>query len=104
MPDEAAVELAQMTKYRSEHRGRHLLEDYAEIEKERERIVWQNDEFIVVCPWWATWPFEVLILPKRHLRSLVDLDPRQSHQFAEAIQEVSRRYDNLFECSFPYSK
>ena len=104
MPEEPGKELVQMTKYRKEHAGRHLLEDYVKLElAKEERIVWQNDAFLVVCPWWAVWPFEVLVIAKRHIRSLLDFKDEERLQFAEAIQEVTRRYDNLFECSFPYS-
>jgi UDPglucose--hexose-1-phosphate uridylyltransferase len=103
LPEEPAKEAVQMTKYQKEH-GRHLLEDYVRLETEKkERVVWQNDSFLVVCPWWAVWPFEVLIIAKRHVRALVDLTDEERLQFAEAIQEVTRRYDNLFETSFPYS-
>ncbi|KAM3501273.1 hypothetical protein MY10362_005682 [Beauveria mimosiformis] len=103
MPEEPGKEIAQMSKYRKQH-GRHLLADYTKLELEKqERIVWQNDGFLVVCPWWAVWPFEVLVLPKRHIRALVDCTDEERIQFAETIQEVTRRYDNLFECSFPYS-
>ncbi|KID99564.1 Galactose-1-phosphate uridylyltransferase, partial [Metarhizium majus ARSEF 297] len=104
MPEEPGKELSQMTKYRANNGGRHLLEDYVQLELAKgERLLWQNKSFVVVCPWWAVWPFEVLVLPKRHIRSLVDFKPEERLQFAEAIQEVTRRYDNLFECSFPYS-
>ncbi|GJN66431.1 galactose-1-phosphate uridyl transferase [Purpureocillium lilacinum] len=104
MPEEPGKELAQMTKYRKQHGGRHLLGDYVQLELgKEERVLWQNAGFVVVCPWWAVWPFEVLILPRRHIRSLVDFKPEERLQLAEAIQEVTRRYDNLFECSFPYS-
>ena len=104
LPEEPGKELAQMTKYRGEH-GRHLLADYAKLEAEKgERVVWQNDGFLVVCPWWAVWPFEVLVIAKRHVRALVDLTDAERLQFAEAVQEVTRRYDNLFETNFPYSK
>ncbi|PNY28784.1 Galactose-1-phosphate uridylyltransferase [Tolypocladium capitatum] len=103
MPEEPGKELAQMAKYRAQH-GRHLLGDYVELElAKQERVLWQNAAFVVVCPWWAVWPFEVLVLPKRHIRSLVDFKPEERLLFAEAIQEVTRRYDNLFECNFPYS-
>lgn len=103
MPEEPAKELASMTKYFNKH-GRHLLADYVKLELQKEeRIVWQSDHFLVVCPWWAVWPFEVLVLPKRHVRALVDLTDEERLGFAEAIQEVTRRYDNLFECNFPYS-
>ncbi|CAF3463109.1 galactose-1-phosphate uridyl transferase [Fusarium graminearum] len=104
MPEEPGKELVQMTKYREQHEGRHLLGDYVKLELEKkERVVWENDAFVIVCPWWAVWPFEVLVLPKRHIRSLLDFKPEERLQFAEAIQEVTRRYDNLFECNFPYS-
>jgi len=106
LPEEPRKELENMTRYRREHGGnRHLLGDYAKLEmEEKERIVWQNDGFLVVCPWWALWPFEVLVVAKRHVRALVDLTDEERLQFAEAIQEVTRRYDNLFETSFPYSE
>ena len=105
MPEEPGKELAQLTKYRSEHGGRHLLADYAKLEMEKkERVVWQNDAFLVVCPWWAVWPFEVIVLAKRHVRALVDLSDEERLQLAEAIQEVTRRYDNLFKTNFPYSE
>ncbi|TAQ83781.1 hypothetical protein B7494_g7896 [Chlorociboria aeruginascens] len=104
LPDEPSQELEQLLKYRREHKGSHLLEDYANLEMEKEeRIVFQNGSFLVVCPWWATWPFEVMILSKVHKRALVDLNDVEKLDFAEAIAEVTRRYDNLFETSFPYS-
>lgn len=104
LPEEPAAETVQMAKYRSEHGGRHLLADYVQLEMEKqERVVYQNDAFLVVCPWWAVWPFEVMIIAKRHVRALVDLTADERLRFAEAIQEVTRRYDNLFETSFPYS-
>jgi UDPglucose--hexose-1-phosphate uridylyltransferase len=104
MPEEPGKELVQMTKYRAEHGGRHLLADYLKLELSKgERVLWQNDGFAVICPWWAIWPFEVIIIPKRHIRSLVDFKDEERLQFADAIQEVTRRYDNLFECNFPYS-
>lgn len=104
LPEEPIQELQQLQKYRQENEGRSLLEDYAKVEMEKkERIVFQNATFLVVCPWWATWPFEVMILSKRHKRALVDLNDQEKLDFAEAIAEVTRRYDNLFETSFPYS-
>ena len=103
LPEEPAAEMEQLKNYRKE-KGTHLLVDYAKLETEKEeRIVFQNERFLVLCPWWATWPFEVMVLPKRHVRALVDLDETEQAQLAEAIAEVTRRYDNLFETSFPYS-
>ncbi|KDN70891.1 putative galactose-1-phosphate uridylyltransferase [Colletotrichum sublineola] len=104
MPEEPGTELKQMAKYRDQHAGRHLLGDYVKVELEKkERTVFENKHFLVIVPWWGVWPFEVLVLPKRHVRALVDLSAEERLQFAEAIQEVARRYDNLFETHFPYS-
>jgi UDPglucose--hexose-1-phosphate uridylyltransferase len=105
LPEEPGIELTQMSKYRLQNNGRHMLADYVELELEKqERVVWQNESFVILCPWWAVWPFETLVLPKRHVRALTDLTSAERISFAQAIQEVTRRYDNLFECSFPYSR
>jgi UDPglucose--hexose-1-phosphate uridylyltransferase len=104
MPDVPKLELSQMRKYRLENCGRHLLEEYVQLEMEqKERIIWQNDGFLAVCPWWAVWPFEVLLLPKRQVRALVDFNKTERLQFSEAILQIVRSYDNLFETTFPYS-
>lgn len=105
LPEEPALELAQLQKYRVGHPGGSLLGDYAKLEIEKgERVVFSNTGFVVICPWWATWPFEVMIIAREHRRSLVDFTEAEKEDFAEAIAEVTRRYDNLFETSFPYSK
>ena len=81
-----------------------MLVDYARLEREkRERVIFQNSTFLVVCPWWATWPFETMVLPVKHLRSLIDLNEGEQELLAEALCEITRRYDNLFQTSFPYS-
>ncbi|KAL4754568.1 hypothetical protein BDW72DRAFT_165654 [Aspergillus terricola var. indicus] len=104
LPEELAAELEQMKKYRREHDGGHMLADYAALEsKKQERVVFENDAFLVICPWWAIWPFETMIISKTHKRALVDLDDNEKVQLAETIAEVTRRYDNLFETHFPYS-
>lgn len=104
LPEEPAMELEQLKNYRREHGGSHMLLDYATLEsKKQERVVFENETFLVVCPWWATWPFETMILSKKHKRALVDLNAGEKNQLAEAIAEVTRRYDNLFETHFPYS-
>lgn len=104
MPEEPGLEIANLQKYRREQGGANMLEDYATLESRNgERTVFENDTFIAVCPWWATWPFEVMIVAKAHRRSLVDLSDEERKDLAEAIAEVTRRYDNLFETHFPYS-
>ncbi|KAJ9296123.1 hypothetical protein DTO217A2_8912 [Paecilomyces variotii] len=104
LPEEPALELEQLKKYRRERGGKHLLQDYAALESEKkERVVFENESFLVLCPWWATWPFETMIVSKKHKRALVDLDTNEKGHLAEAIAEITRRYDNLFETHFPYS-
>ncbi|KAK5074957.1 galactose-1-phosphate uridyl transferase [Lithohypha guttulata] len=103
VPEEPGSELLNLIKYKKE-KGRHMLVDYAALEiMKEERVVYQNNSFLVLCPWWATWPFEVMLLPKRHIRALVDLDDTEQAELASCIAEITRRYDNLFETSFPYS-
>ncbi|KAJ5914299.1 Galactose-1-phosphate uridylyltransferase [Penicillium tannophilum] len=104
MPEEPAAELEQLRRYRHEHGGSHMLEDYAALESlKQERVVFENESFVVVVPWWATWPFETMIISRTHKRALVDLSESDTTLLAEAIAEITRRYDNLFETHFPYS-
>lgn len=104
LPEEPALELAQLQKYRREHGGRHMLADYAALEgRKKERVVFENEAFLVLCPWWATWPFETMIVSKTHKRALVDLSADERRLLAEALADITRRYDNLFETHFPYS-
>ena len=104
LPEEPAAELEQLIKYRREQGGVNLLEDYAKLEAEKEeRVVFKNKTFLAVCPWWAVWPFEIMIIARQHKRALVDFDDEERKDLAEAISDVTRRYDNLFETHFPYS-
>ena len=63
----------------------------------------ENDHWLVVVPFWAVWPFETLLVPKRSAPRLTDLDSTQAEQLAEALKQLLVRYDNLFEYPFPYS-
>ncbi|KAK4694797.1 UDPglucose--hexose-1-phosphate uridylyltransferase, partial [Lecanoromycetidae sp. Uapishka_2] len=104
LPEEPALELEQLIKYRREQGGVNMLEDYAKLEIEKqERVVFSNDDFVTVCPWWAIWPFEVMIIARTHKRALVDFDDGERKHLAESLADVTRRYDNLFETHFPYS-
>jgi UDPglucose--hexose-1-phosphate uridylyltransferase len=99
----AGKELRQLKTYRREH-GSCLLCDYAKIErKEGVRVVWENDAFTALVPFWAVWPFETMILSRRHCGSLADLREEERDPLAEVIREVTARYDNVFRTSFPYS-
>ena len=105
LPEEPSIELQNLKQYRREQGGCNLLEDYAKLESEKgERTVFENNSFWAGCPWWATWPFEIMVIAKSHRRALVDFSTDEKTDLAEAIAEVTIRYDNLFETSFPYSK
>ena len=88
----------------AERHGRPLLVDYAQAEgTEQTRVVYQNDEWLVVVPYWAVWPYETLILPRRHTRRMPDLDDGQRRHLAAALQSLLTGYDNMFQSPFPYS-
>lgn len=81
-----------------------LLKDYLNQElKEKERIIYENKNFAVLVPFWAIWPFETMIIPKKHQQNISTLDGKEREDFAEAILVITKTYDKLFECSFPYS-
>jgi UDPglucose--hexose-1-phosphate uridylyltransferase len=81
-----------------------LLEDYAaEESKQKERVVVENDDWLAVVPYWAVWPFELLLLPRTHILRLPDLHTAQRISLAEILKSALSAYDALFEVSFPYS-
>lgn len=81
-----------------------LLMDYAQRELEREeRIVIENGDWLVVVPYWAVWPFETLLLPRRHVLRLPDLSDDERDSLADILKRLLTRYDNLFGVAFPYS-
>ena len=103
LPNLPARELAAMRDYRA-RRGTCLLCDYLRLERERgERIVCENDAFTVVVPFWAMWPFETLLLPRRHVGGLEDLSADERDLLAAIIKDLVTRYDRLFDVPFPYS-
>jgi UDPglucose--hexose-1-phosphate uridylyltransferase len=105
LPEEPNTELQQLFKYRKEHDNSHMLVDYARLEStEKTRTVFENEGFWAGVPYWGVWPFEILLTSKRHTRALVDFTKAERAQLAECIAEITRRYDNLFETQFPYSK
>ena len=84
--------------------GSNMLQDYAAKEQDKqERVVVENDDWLVVVPYWAAWPFETLLLPKTPLSRITELREEKKVSLASIIQQITIRYDNLFQCSFPYS-
>ena len=103
LPNEPAKELGRQREYFERH-GRCLLEDYLREELQRkERLVVLNDAWVALVPFWAAWPFETLVLPRKPLRTLLDLTVADRASLADLLKRLTTRYDNLFEVSFPYS-
>lgn len=103
LPNEIAKEDREQRRYFAEI-GRPLLVDYAKREEAAaERVVVKNDDWIVVVPYWAVWPFETLLLPKREVHRLPDLSNSERDSLSDILRRLLTRYDNLFETSFPYS-
>lgn len=83
---------------------RSLLQDYLGQElASKERIVFENDHFAALVPFWATWPYEILVVSKRHFGSIPAMTKEETAAFAEILKVVTVKYDNLFQTSFPYS-
>jgi UDPglucose--hexose-1-phosphate uridylyltransferase len=81
-----------------------LLCDYVALESQnRERLVCDNEHFIVVVPFWATWPFETIVLPRAHAAALDQVDTSSRDALAKILKELSGRYDALFNTTFPYT-
>ena len=103
VPDLPAREDRCQADYFADHRS-PLLVDYLKRELEkRERLVLENDHFAVLVPFWAVWPYETIVLPKRHIPSVERLSTEEQFSLAETLRILTIKYDNLFETSFPYS-
>jgi UDPglucose--hexose-1-phosphate uridylyltransferase len=103
VPDEPAAEAKAQLEYLIRE-GSCLLCDYLRAECwAGERVVFENDHFAALVPWWAVWPFEVLLVSKRHLGSIPRLSLEERDGLADALKRLTTRYDNLFETSFPYT-
>jgi UDPglucose--hexose-1-phosphate uridylyltransferase len=103
VPRLSAPEERTQRQYREQH-GNLLLLDYVEEELQRqERVVESNPDWAMVVPYWAVWPFELLLLPRRPVKRLPDLTAAERASLADILKLGLTRYDNLFETSFPYS-
>ena len=103
LPNEPAKEDSHQHQYFKET-GRTMLMDYLDLEiASGERTVVENQHWLAVVPYWAVWPFEIMLLPKRHVQRLPDLDEGERDTLAEILKRLLTKYDNLFETSFPYS-
>jgi UDPglucose--hexose-1-phosphate uridylyltransferase len=103
LPTVVARELAQQKQWFAAH-GTPLLHEYGQLEASfGERVVVETAHWLALVPWWAQWPFELLILPRRSVQRLPELDQAERSDLAQLMRGVLRRYDRLFEVPFPYS-
>src|SRR3989337_1176498 len=103
IPNEPARELIAQTEYLSQRESCLLCDTLAAGKGTGERVVVANEQFTALVPFWAVWPFEVLLLANRHIPALTSLETDEIASLADIIRRLTARYDNLFEISFPYS-
>jgi UDPglucose--hexose-1-phosphate uridylyltransferase len=103
LPEAPAKELAAQSEYRLIHSA-CLLCDYIVLEeKEGVRVVWQNKSFVALVPFWAVWPFELLVCSRRHLETFLDFSAAEVTDLSAILKQVTSTYDRVFEVPFPYS-
>jgi UDPglucose--hexose-1-phosphate uridylyltransferase len=103
LPTQVEKTQATLKAYYDLHQ-RTLLQDYVQEElQQQERIVIENDHFVALVPFWAIWPFETMIVSKRNATAITDFSPEEVSHFALILKQLTTKYDNLFETSFPYS-
>ncbi len=103
LPNELTEELVALGDYYRSHAST-LLGDYLALELEKAaRLVCANDHFVVVVPYWAVWPFETLLVSRRSVPALHELNDEERNGLADILRQVTVRYDNLFRTSFPYT-
>ena len=103
VPDIPGKELACQASY-SERHNKCLLCDYVQLEdRQKVRLVCQNEGFVALVPFWAVWPFEVMVCSRRHLGSFPEFTEKEVSLLAEVLQQVTSTYDKVFDVPFPYS-
>jgi UDPglucose--hexose-1-phosphate uridylyltransferase len=103
LPNEIAKEQASLLQWR-ERRGTCMLCEYTRLEGSGgERVVEENEAFLTVVPFWAVWPFETMVIAKRHLSSIEQLTGEERDSLGDILKRTTARYDRLFNVSFPYS-
>lgn len=103
IPQEVEKKTVHFQKHWGERKS-SLLSDYLQQELEvGERIVLENEHFVVLVPYWAVWPFETMIIPRKQHSNISSLDEEEEEAFADAIKRLTIKYDHLFQTSFPYS-
>jgi UDPglucose--hexose-1-phosphate uridylyltransferase len=103
VPIEVAAEQREQTSWLA-RQGSCLLCDYLALERESgERLVCENESFAALVPFWAVWPFETIVIARRHLTGMDEFDALERGRLADILQRVTTRYDRVFEAPFPYT-
>ncbi len=103
VPLELTKETTQQKKYFEQH-GKSLLSAYLDVElQKKERIVAANEHFVALVPYWAVWPYETMLISKRHVQTVTQFTAEEETALAQILKQLTCKYDNLFNVSFPYS-
>jgi UDPglucose--hexose-1-phosphate uridylyltransferase len=103
IPNEPFAELASQRAYMTRH-GEPLLAAYLRMElAKRERIVLENESWVALVPFWAAWPFETILLPRRAMPSFAELSNQERDGLADILQQLTAGYNRVFDAPFPYS-
>jgi UDPglucose--hexose-1-phosphate uridylyltransferase len=103
LPNEVEKKDREQRNYFKNHNSSLLADYLAQEIAAKERVIFENEDFLVLTPFWAIWPFEVMIAPKKAQRDISEMKASETNNFAEAIAVITRAYDQLFQTSFPYS-
>ena len=103
IPQEVVKKSIHLKKY-WDHNKKSLLQDYLEQElDETERIICHNEHFVALVPFWAVWPYEAMIIPRRHLQHINQINSAEKTSYAKILKDLTQRFDKVFDTSFPYS-
>jgi UDPglucose--hexose-1-phosphate uridylyltransferase len=103
IPEAPAKELLSQHTYWKSH-DRCLLCDYVALEmRQQERLVCGNDGFIALVPFWAVWPFEIMLCSRRHMGSMREFEREDTQLLSQILHDVTATYDKVFGAPFPYS-
>ena len=103
LPVEIEKEDQQQKIYFYKH-GKSILSDYLDTElREKTRVIIDNEHFVALVPFWAAWPYETMIISKRQITNIAEFTEEECEDLAKTLKELTTRYDNIFNTSFPYS-
>lgn len=103
VPLELTKETTQQKNYFEQH-GKSLLSAYLDVElQKKERVVLENEHFVALVPYWAVWPYETMLISKRHVQTVTQFTAEEETALAQILKQLTCKYDNLFNVSFPYS-